>query len=124
MTDAVNHPSHYQQYSHEVIALTSLLTFCEGNAYKYLLRSPFKGREVEDLQKALWYLEWIDKHQAPALRPLKRKWYGLALDFERDLNGMGHPELAEIVACVRKYWYRQAIILLRVLIKRKSNETV
>ena len=124
MTDAVNHPSHYQQYSHEVISLTSLLSFCEGNAYKYLLRSPFKGKEIEDLQKALWYLEWIDKHQAPALRPLKRKWYGLALDFERDLNGMRHPELAEIVSCIRKYWYRQAIILLRALIKRKEDETV
>ena len=68
MTDAVNHPSHYTQYSREVIELTELCDFCTGNAIKYILRSPYKGKPVEDLDKAKWYLKrlqengraWID----------------------------------------------------------------
>lgn len=57
-TDNVNHPAHYaDHYPHEVIELTECLGFCLGNAVKYILRSPFKGKEVEDLQKAVWYLK-------------------------------------------------------------------
>jgi hypothetical protein len=55
-SDPVNHPEHYTQYEHEVIELTERLDFCLGNAVKYILRAPFKGKEVEDLHKALWYL--------------------------------------------------------------------
>ena len=55
--DNVEHPLHYNQYPHEVIELTENLGFCLGNAVKYILRAPFKGKEVEDLQKAVWYLK-------------------------------------------------------------------
>jgi len=55
--DNVAKPFHYNQYPHEVIELTECLGFCLGNAVKYILRSPFKGKEVEDLQKAIWYIE-------------------------------------------------------------------
>ena len=54
--DNVNHPSHYMAYKLEVINLTSLLDFNLGNAVKYILRAPFKGHFVEDLEKAKWYL--------------------------------------------------------------------
>lgn len=57
MDDPVNHPAHYTQYPHEVIELTEQLNFCMGNAVKYILRAPFKGREAEDLKKAKWYVE-------------------------------------------------------------------
>ena len=57
--DNVEHPLHYNQYPHEVIELTENLGFCLGNAVKYILRAPFKGKEVEDLQKAKWYLNRI-----------------------------------------------------------------
>lgn len=57
MTDNVNHPQHYLQYEHEVIELTEKLNFCIGNAAKYILRAPFKGHAVEDLEKARWYIE-------------------------------------------------------------------
>lgn len=60
--DPVNHPTHYTQYEHEVIELTSQLGFCMGNAAKYILRAEFKGRKVEDLQKAMWYLEYAIEH--------------------------------------------------------------
>ena len=57
MNDPVNHPSHYTQYEHEVIELTEQLDFCVGNACKYILRSPYKGNEIQDLRKALWYID-------------------------------------------------------------------
>ena len=60
--DPVNHPSHYTQYKREVIDLTEKLSFCVGNAVKYILRAPYKGREVEDLQKAMWYVERSLRH--------------------------------------------------------------
>ena len=55
----VNHPSHYCQGEHEVIELTEQLSFCLGNAVKYILRAPFKGQELRDLKKARWYLQRI-----------------------------------------------------------------
>jgi hypothetical protein len=30
--------------------------FCLGSAIKYILRAPHKGQEIQDLEKALWYL--------------------------------------------------------------------
>lgn len=57
MDDPVNHPAHYTQYKHEVIELTEHLSFCLGNAVKYILRAPFKGSEIQDYEKALWYMK-------------------------------------------------------------------
>lgn len=55
--DPVNHPSHYTQFPVEVIELTRHLDFCSGNVVKYVCRASFKGKELEDLKKARWYLE-------------------------------------------------------------------
>lgn len=33
--------------------------FCKGNVYKYLTRSAHKGHELQDLRKALDYLQWL-----------------------------------------------------------------
>ena len=30
--------------------------FCIGNAIKYLWRSGLKGNDIEDLKKAVWYI--------------------------------------------------------------------
>ncbi|MGC9439289.1 DUF3310 domain-containing protein [Streptomyces sp. WG5] len=60
--DGVNHPSHYADgWSNgaEVIDITEHLNFNRGNAVKYLARAGKKGgpeKELEDLQKALWYV--------------------------------------------------------------------
>ncbi len=59
-TDMVNHPPHYNCYEHEVIELTSQLDFCMGNVAKYILRADHKGHKVEDLKKALWYLDYFN----------------------------------------------------------------
>lgn len=58
--DMVNSPPHYNCYEHEVIELTSQLDFCMGNVAKYILRADHKGRKVEDLKKALWYLDYFN----------------------------------------------------------------
>ena len=56
--DAIN-PAHYQSYPGvEVIQFTEHMNFCRGNAVKYIARAGLKDpeREVEDLEKAAWYI--------------------------------------------------------------------
>ena len=55
----VNHPEHYIKHPSgiECIAITQHMGFCLGNAIKYIWRSSEKGRKVEDLRKAIWYIE-------------------------------------------------------------------
>ena len=59
MSDPVNHPAHYTTGKIEVIdALEDWkLDFHEGNVVKYIARAKHKGRELEDLKKARWYLD-------------------------------------------------------------------
>jgi len=62
--DPVNSPNHYTR-SHpgmECIELTADTSFCLGNAIKYLWRYHGKGRPVEDLEKARWYLCRVIDH--------------------------------------------------------------
>ena len=60
MNDAVNHPSHYTDGKIEVIDFIEQknLNFHRGNAVKYIARAGKKDpeKEVEDLRKAVWYL--------------------------------------------------------------------
>lgn len=56
---SVDHPSHYQSESGlEVIDVIDAfeLNFELGNAIKYILRAYKKGKALEDLEKAKWYL--------------------------------------------------------------------
>ena len=55
---AVNHPSHYNAGKIEVIDAIEdwRLGFHEGNAVKYIARAKHKGKELEDLEKAAWYI--------------------------------------------------------------------
>lgn len=59
MSDSVNHPSHYTSHESgvECITVTERMCFLLGNAIKYIWRSPFKGKQLEDLRKAKWYIE-------------------------------------------------------------------
>lgn len=60
MSDMVNHPSHYTDGNIEVIDFIEdkRLNYHRGNALKYLCRAGKKDpeKEVEDLQKAVWYI--------------------------------------------------------------------
>lgn len=61
--EAVNHPAHYggQNNPYEAIKVIEAwgLGFCLGNAVKYISRAGKKesDKEVEDLKKALWYIQ-------------------------------------------------------------------
>ena len=62
--DMVDHPSHYNQGKIEVIDAIEdwELGFHLGSAIKYIARSKHKGKEKEDLQKAMWYIQrFIDE---------------------------------------------------------------
>lgn len=59
MDDPVHHPAHYTAYKGlEIIDLTEQMNFNRGNAVKYIARAGLKNpdHEVEDLQKAAWYI--------------------------------------------------------------------
>ena len=59
-SDSVNHPFHYNKGKIECIdyILDQDLNFCRGNAIKYIVRAGLKDKtkEIEDLQKAVFYL--------------------------------------------------------------------
>lgn len=55
--DKVNDPSHYTKGVEVLQFIRSWsLNFSCGNAIKYIVRSPYKGKAVEDLSKALFYV--------------------------------------------------------------------
>jgi hypothetical protein len=57
----VNHPNHYKGKDNPYEAIKVIdawkLGFCLGNAVKYIARAGAKGDKVEDLQKAIWYIQ-------------------------------------------------------------------
>ena len=73
MSDSVDHPAHYHsEYVHtkcgetiECIDIVRHMDFDTGNAVKYVWRAGKKGDAVEDIRKAVWYLQ-------DRLRELKR----------------------------------------------------
>lgn len=57
--DMVNHPKHYTSHPSgvECIEITEHMCFNLGNAIKYVWRADEKGNDVEDLRKAVWYIQ-------------------------------------------------------------------
>lgn len=66
MSDSVNHPKHYTSHPSgiEAIEVTQHYNFCVGNAIKYCWRAGLKEsaskdpkeKQIEDLKKAVWYI--------------------------------------------------------------------
>jgi len=61
--DVVNKPKHYNTGNIECIeaieesmSSVAFKGYLKGNCMKYLWRYDYKGKQVEDLQKAMWYL--------------------------------------------------------------------
>lgn len=61
--DPVNRPSHYTQGGIECIDAmvaafgnTRTASFCRCNAFKYLWRAGKKDNTIQDLKKAVWYI--------------------------------------------------------------------
>lgn len=59
MTDVVNHPPHYKTGGIETIDYIEAkqLGYHLGNVVKYVSRANHKGKQLEDLKKARWYLD-------------------------------------------------------------------
>jgi hypothetical protein len=57
--DPVNHPKHYTNHPSgiECIQVTEHMGFNLGNAIKYVWRADLKADALEDLRKAVWYIE-------------------------------------------------------------------
>jgi hypothetical protein len=57
----VDHPHHYggKNNPYEAIKVIEAwkLDFCIGNAVKYISRAGKKQNEIEDLEKAIWYIK-------------------------------------------------------------------
>lgn len=61
--DMVNHPAHYETNGIECIdamiasqGAEAVRNYCVCNAFKYIWRHQHKGKNDEDIQKAIWYL--------------------------------------------------------------------
>lgn len=59
MNDEINNPKHYNSHPSgvECITITEHMTFCIGNAIKYLWRAGLKDDRLKDLKKAKWYID-------------------------------------------------------------------
>lgn len=60
MIDEVNNPQHYNQNGIEVIDVIETYTPDNprlANVLKYVCRHSYKGKPLEDLEKAKWYLD-------------------------------------------------------------------
>lgn len=83
MNDIINHPSHYTDGKIEVIDFIEekQLNFHRGNAIKYIARAGKKKKEteIEDLEKAVWYIN----REIQRLEKLKKNKDRKQVDYER-----------------------------------------
>lgn len=65
MSNNVEHPSHYNKGKYEVIDVINdwKLNFNLGNVIKYVARAEYKNNAVEDLEKAMFYLNYEIQHR-------------------------------------------------------------
>lgn len=73
---SVNHPRHYTAHTIEVFDFLQdwfSTRPLEWQVVKYLSRAPYKGKELEDLKKAHWYLtRRIESLEAGSSRRARR----------------------------------------------------
>ena len=63
--DPVNKPPHYLlsggveciDYMRQVLGLQGFIDYCHGNVIKYQHRYKYKGKPIEDMEKAQYYLD-------------------------------------------------------------------
>ena len=67
-TDAIHHPKHYtsDDCGVEAIEITSLLPACISNAVKYVWRCGKKDEDLQELKKALWYINYSIDNDLPS----------------------------------------------------------
>ena len=99
LNDPVNHPSHYLKAAIvlEPIELTSRLDSCLGQALQYVFRAPYKGNELEDLEKARFYLNkeltLMYRRGVTAFAPLEKDTEAFIRVFHAQTCGFVHDVL-------------------------------
>lgn len=90
LSSTVNHPKHYtsDECGVEAIEITSLLPACLSNATKYVWREGKKDSSLQELEKALWYINYSIDNGLPST--------------VNDLTDSMHFE--ELIAKVKKHW--------------------
>ena len=86
----VSHPKHYvsDPCGVEAIEITSLLPACISNATKYIWREGKKDSSLQELEKALWYINYSIDNELPST--------------VNDLTDSMHFE--ELITKVKKNW--------------------
>ena len=66
--DSIHHPKHYtsDDCGVEAIEITSLLPACISNAVKYVWRCGKKDEDLQELKKALWYINYSIENDLPS----------------------------------------------------------
>lgn len=88
--DNVDHPKHYvsDPCGVEAIEITSLLPACLSNATKYIWRVGKKDSSLQELEKALWYINYSIDNELPST-----------------VNGLTDSmHFEELITKVKKHW--------------------
>ena len=59
MENPITNPAYYRKHPSKIecINITEHMNFCLGNAIKYIWRADYKNNDIEDLEKAIWYIK-------------------------------------------------------------------
>lgn len=117
--DMVNHPPHYGSHPSgiECIDITEICNFTIGNAIKYIWRAWDKGRLVEDLAKARWYLLRTEQNGCAARPPFKAGQLLLKV-----VTNDPNLTRAELLDLIQIGWTRAAVDLIDRTIEGDQND--
>lgn len=120
----VNHPRHYNNHPSgvEAIIMCEVMEFCPGNAFKYIYRAGEKGNALQDLKKALWY---IDREYARLEDLLKLPLYVLRKFQSNVLFTEKHEQYATHIVWTEQSFELKALYTLlfdRVTVKERRSQ--
>lgn len=101
MVEAVNHPQHYGGGDNPYEAIKVIeawgLGFSLGNTVKYISRAGLKdpAKELEDLQKAAWYLNREIENRKTVLAVLQAQQTVQPMNFHGSVVKVGEATPAE-----------------------------
>ncbi len=113
----VDHPTHYNQHplGIECIDIIRHYTCDVANAIKYLWRAGLKQemgvqermKEIEDLKKAIWYIEDLAKHEVPGTPSGVGEMWTLIKEVTghsvKDITSCYEPHIAAAMATLLSY---------------------
>lgn len=118
MADNVNHPTHYTDGKYETIEFIerNRFDYHDGNAIKYISRAGKKDPDklIEDLEKALWYINRAD-------HKLDYDEHAITV-YDYILDKKLSPALASVIALIETSCYQEAATMLEAEIKRLKKE--